>query len=172
MPLLPASGRSVAGPSAPAPSVAGPVAPVQRGSRVGPSEPVAVAADAVDRLDDWLSGVAGVPAAPARAVPTLPAVLALTGATCSGSPAALLGAVLADRPGAAVVHGEQRIEATRAVRVGDRLVFTSEVESMRAMGDATVLAIGTTVATAAGEPVATLRSSFVVTGAGAGTAPA
>ncbi len=129
-----------------------------------------MSAAAVDRLADWLSGVAGVPASSARAVPTLPAVLALTDAAGAGGPAALLAVLLADRPGAAVVHGDQRIEATRAVRAGDRLVFASEVESVRALGGATVLAIGTAVTSEAGEPVATLRSSFVVTGAASGGA--
>ncbi len=143
---------------------AGPAVPLARGSRGGPSEPVEVSATAVDGLDDWLCGVAGVPAGPARALPTLPAVLALTSAAGSGGPAALLASLVAGRPGMAVVHGDQRIEAHRMVRVGDRLLFASEVESVRAMGGATVLAVGTTVTTEDGESVATLRSSFVVTG--------
>lgn len=138
---------------------------VEVGYRVGPGEPVEVTAATVDPLDAWVSGVAGVPAGPARALPTLPAVIALTAAAGWGGPAALLTSLLTGRTGAAVVHGDQRIEALRPVRIGDRLVFASEVESVRALGGATVLAVGTSVTSGTGEAVATLRSVFVLTGA-------
>jgi len=120
-------------------------------------------------LTGWLNSIPGVPSDPCdpaptgEALPTVPAMLALGAAAGSGGPAALLSGPLADRPGAAVVHGEQRIELSRAPRAGDRLVFASELVSARQLGGSSVLSVATTVRTAADEPVANLRSTFVVT---------
>ena len=135
------------------------------GTRVSSAEPLLVAPEITEGLTTWLARVSGVPAGPGdpgTALPTLPAVLALTAG--AGGPGALLAQVLAGHPGAAVVHGEQRIEAVRPVRAGDRLLFTSTVESARAMGGATVVAVATGITDADGSPVATLRSSFVLSG--------
>lgn len=159
-------------------------APVVVGFRAGPSEPFEVTGDVTAALDACLSAIDGLPVhagepghAPV-ALPTLPAVLALADAAGGGGPAAVLRAATAGRRGVGVVHGDTRIAAVRAVRVGDRLVFTSTVESVRSMGGATVLAVGTTVVAAgpefAGpdgggpgpadhEPVASVRSTFVLT---------
>lgn len=147
--------------------------------RVGPSQPFEVTAAAIDPLDACLSAVDGVPAGvggPAGALPTLPAVFALADAAGGGGPASVLRAATTGRPGVGVVHGDTRIEVVRPVRVGDRLVFTSTVESVRSMGGATVLAVGTTVAASdpvasepvsagpdGAEPVASVRSTFVLT---------
>ncbi len=141
------------------------------GLRLGPSEPFEVTGAVIDPLDACLSAVEGVPAdpgGPPMALPTLPAVLALADAAGGGGPASVLRAATAGRAGVGVVHGDTRVESVRPVRVGDRLVFTSTVESVRSMGGATVLAVGTTVVAAGAgsrdaEPVASLRSTFVLT---------
>lgn len=147
------------------PPAAGPDGPtVAVGTRVSSAEPLLIAPGIPDGLAAWLAGVSGVPADPSGHLPTLPAVLGLTAAAGAGGPGALLAQVLAQHPGAAVVHGEQRIEAVRPVVAGDRLLFTSTLESSRAMGQATVVAVSTRVTDAGGGPVARLRSSFVLTG--------
>jgi len=165
---VPAVGRSHGyGRVVPSPTPAA----VAIGLRVGPSAPFEVTGAVLGLLDACLSGVDGVPAGAVPALPTLPGVLALADAAGDGGPAAVLGAVVAGRPGAGVVHGDTRIEAVRPVRIGDRLVFTSTVESVRSMGGATVLAVGTSVVALGSlvgraqddEPVASVRSTFVVT---------
>ena len=138
---------------------------------MGPSRPFEVTDAVLDPLDACLSAVDGVPSGPAAALPTLPtlpAVLALADAAGDGGPAGLLRAAVAGRPGVGVVHGDTRIETVRPLRVGDRLLFTSTVESVRSMGGATVLAVGTSVVALGtggdgAEPVASVRSTFVVT---------
>lgn len=151
---------------------------------MGPSEPFEVTGAVIDPLEACLSAVDGVPVDPGGppvALPTLPAVLALADAAGGGGPASVLRAATAGRAGVGVVHGDTRIESVRQVRVGDRLVFTSTVESVRSMGGATVLAVGTTVvaagasgagasgaasdsaASGGAEPVASVRSTFVLT---------
>lgn len=166
----------------PGPSVGGPhgyrrVVPAETsasvavGLSVGPSEPFEVTGAVIDPLAACLSAVGGVPAAPVGTLPglpTLPAVLALADAAGDGGPSGVLRVAVAGRSGAAVVHGDTRLEAVRPVRVGDCLVFTSTVESVRSMGGATVLAVATSVVAlgppgGGSEPVASVRSTFVVT---------
>ena len=142
------------------------------GLTAGPSDPVEVGVALVDPLRDWASRVDGVPAPGGDAVPpTLPAVLALTDRAGRGGAGALLAALLGGIPGAAVVHGDQRLESLRPLGAGDRVVFTSRVVSVRAMGGAQVVAVATAVDDAADcEPVARLRSTFVLGSSGPGAA--
>lgn len=140
--------------------------PPSAGTAVGPGTPRTVTAGMRGALLDWLSGVQGVPADPTGSLPTLPAVLALAGSAGSGGPGDLLARLIADSPGTAVVHGDQRLESARAVRPGDRLVLASTVESTRSMGASVLVAVSTAVTDPAGAPVATLRSTFVLTPGG------
>lgn len=61
-----------------------------------------------------------------------------------------------------VVHGEQAFVFVRPIRAGDRLVVTIVVESTRVIGGVGVLMTRGEVATEAGEPVATTRSTLIV----------
>ena len=66
-----------------------------------------------------------------------------------------------------VVHGEQRFELHRPVRVGDVLQLVSRVEDVKDAGRNELITTVTVVTAAAGEPVATLRGTIVSRGTAA-----
>jgi acyl dehydratase len=63
-----------------------------------------------------------------------------------------------------VVHGEQSFAFTRPIRVGDVLVATPTIRSVRAAGRNEVLTVECAIATADGEPVCTATNTLVVRG--------
>jgi acyl dehydratase len=66
-----------------------------------------------------------------------------------------------------VVHGEQRFEHHRAVRAGDVLSLVSRIEDIKDAGRNELITMVLDVTDAAGEPVATLRSTIVSRGTAA-----
>lgn len=62
-----------------------------------------------------------------------------------------------------VVHGDQRFEYAREIRVGDELVVTTIVEDIKALGSNDVATFRTEV-TSHGEPVVTGWSKLIVRG--------
>jgi acyl dehydratase len=66
-----------------------------------------------------------------------------------------------------VVHGEQRFELHRPVRVGDVLQMVSRVEDVKDAGRNELIAMAMEVTDAGGEPVATIRSTIVSRGTAA-----
>jgi acyl dehydratase len=60
-----------------------------------------------------------------------------------------------------VVHGEQRFTYTRPVAVGDELVATLTVESLRQMGGADIIGTRSDITDGAGEPVCTAYATLV-----------
>ena len=62
-----------------------------------------------------------------------------------------------------VVHGDQRFEYTRPIKVGDELVVTTIVEDVKALGSNDVATFRTEV-TSHGEPVVTGWSKLIVRG--------
>ena len=67
-----------------------------------------------------------------------------------------------------VVHGEQRFVAHRPVHAGDVLHSVVVVEEIKDAGANELMTTRTDVTDAAGEPVATLHSTIVSRGTGAG----
>ncbi|GGM23397.1 MULTISPECIES: MaoC family dehydratase N-terminal domain-containing protein [Micromonospora] len=65
-----------------------------------------------------------------------------------------------------LVHGDQRFVYTRPVVAGDELVCRATIEEITQRGGHDFLTTRTEIATAAGEPVVTLWSKFVVRGEG------
>jgi acyl dehydratase len=63
-----------------------------------------------------------------------------------------------------VVHGEQKFAYTRPVYAGDRLVTEVTIESIREVGGSSIITSRADVATEAGEPVVTARSTLFVRG--------
>ena len=63
-----------------------------------------------------------------------------------------------------VVHGEQRFEATRAVRAGDTLTVAVTLDSVKSAGGHDMLTSRSDVATTEGEHVVTAWSTLVVRG--------
>ncbi len=68
---------------------------------------------------------------------------------------------------ALVVHGEQRFEHHRPVRAGDVLSLVSRIEDITDAGRNELIRMRLEVTDAAGEPVATLRSTIVSRGTAA-----
>ena len=60
-----------------------------------------------------------------------------------------------------LIHGDQRFEYVRPVRVGDRLVTTLEITGAKNLRGMDVLTLRADVADADGEPVVTLHMTFV-----------
>ncbi len=67
-----------------------------------------------------------------------------------------------------VVHGEQRFELHRPVRVGDVLQMVSRVEDIKDAGRNELISMAMQITDAAGERVATVRSTIVSRGTAAG----
>src|SRR3954470_23321486 len=63
-----------------------------------------------------------------------------------------------------VVHGEQRFIHHRPIRAGDRLVATTTIDAVRAMGGNDLLTTRADLATEDGEPVSTATSMLVARG--------
>ena len=70
-----------------------------------------------------------------------------------------------------VVHGEQAFELHRPVRAGDVLTSVQSVADIRDAGRNELISTVTEVTDAAGEPVATLRSTIVSRGTAAAKEP-
>lgn len=66
-----------------------------------------------------------------------------------------------------VVHGEQTFTHHRPIVAGDRLVAVLHVDAVRESGGHAMVTTRSEIATEAGEPVCTARSTLVVRGAGA-----
>jgi acyl dehydratase len=66
-----------------------------------------------------------------------------------------------------VVHGEQRFELHRPVRVGDVLQMVSRIEDIKDAGRNELIAMAMQITDAAGERVATVRSTIVSRGTAA-----
>ena len=66
-----------------------------------------------------------------------------------------------------VVHGEQRFELHRAVRVGDVLQMTSRVDDIKDAGRNELIAMAMEITGADGDAVATVRSTIVSRGTAA-----
>ncbi len=66
-----------------------------------------------------------------------------------------------------VVHGEQRFELHRPVRVGDVLQMVSQVEDVKDAGRNELIVMAMEVTAADGEQVATIRSTIVSRGTAA-----
>jgi acyl dehydratase len=66
-----------------------------------------------------------------------------------------------------VVHGEQRFELHRPVRVGDVLQMTSRIEDIKDAGRNELIAMAMSITAADGEQVATVRSTIVSRGTAA-----
>jgi acyl dehydratase len=64
-----------------------------------------------------------------------------------------------------VVHGEQSFEHARPLHVGDVVVTTTTVESIRAVGSMSMMTTSTDVSTVDGEHVCTAKSTLVERGA-------
>ncbi len=60
-----------------------------------------------------------------------------------------------------VVHGDQRFEYTRPVRVGDVLTATITIDSLRAAAGMDMIGTRTEIATVEGDPVATAFATLV-----------
>ena len=60
-----------------------------------------------------------------------------------------------------LVHGSQRFEQHRPVRVGDVLTASLSVESVRSVGGADVVATRTEIGTVSGEPVCTAYATLL-----------
>lgn len=60
-----------------------------------------------------------------------------------------------------LIHGDQRFEYTRPVRVGDRLVTTLEITGAKTLRGRDVLALRADVADVGGEHVVTVHMTFV-----------
>lgn len=60
-----------------------------------------------------------------------------------------------------VIHGDQRFEQARPIEVGDELVATLTIESLRAAAGMDMIGTRTEVKTAGGEPVATAFATLV-----------
>lgn len=130
------------------------VTALQPGDRVGPAAPVVVEAWRVSAF----AAALGVPVRPAAPV-TLVVALALS---APGGPVGLLEPLVAAGDAAAVVHGDQQLTVHRAIRVGDHLVFSSTVRTVRRLPGATMAVILTEVAEVSGEALADLQATFVL----------
>ncbi|MFA7323220.1 MAG: MaoC family dehydratase N-terminal domain-containing protein [Candidatus Nanopelagicales bacterium] len=64
-----------------------------------------------------------------------------------------------------VVHGEQSFSYTRPIVAGDELIVTTVIENIRSMAGNDMITTKGTIATIAGEPVATATSMLVSRGA-------
>lgn len=64
-----------------------------------------------------------------------------------------------------IVHADQRFSYTRPIVAGDELVVRFRVESVRQMGDASMVVTESEVVDAVGEPVVTGRATLLVGGA-------
>jgi hypothetical protein len=71
-----------------------------------------------------------------------------------------------------VVHGEQRFAMTRALVPGDRVTGTATVESVRALGPATLLGVRVDLRTVDGDPIGSAWSSLVISPPAAPATPA
>ncbi len=60
-----------------------------------------------------------------------------------------------------VIHGDQRFTYSRPIRVGDELVATLTVESLKQVGGVDLIRTRTEVATVSGEPVVTGHARLV-----------
>ena len=65
-----------------------------------------------------------------------------------------------------LVHGDQRFAYTRPVVAGDELVCQSDIEEITSRGGHDFVTARTDVRTAAGEPVVSVWSRFVIRGEG------
>ncbi|MBI4939409.1 MAG: MaoC family dehydratase N-terminal domain-containing protein [Actinobacteria bacterium] len=63
-----------------------------------------------------------------------------------------------------VVHGEEKFVHRRPITVGDVLVTTSYVDSVRSAGGHSMVSTRSEIATQGGEPVSTVTSTIVVRG--------
>ena len=63
-----------------------------------------------------------------------------------------------------VVHGEQRFDYSRPVRVGDRLAATLYVDTLRSIGGADIIGTRSTIADADGHLVCTAKATLVYRG--------
>jgi acyl dehydratase len=63
-----------------------------------------------------------------------------------------------------VVHGDQKFSYTRPIYAGDELVCTTTIAEVTSRGGHDFLTTRTEIATAAGEPVATVSAKIVVRG--------
>jgi acyl dehydratase len=63
-----------------------------------------------------------------------------------------------------VVHGEQSFTHSRPLHAGDVVVATTTIESIRAVGDVSMLVTATDIVTVGGEPVCTAKSMLVERG--------
>jgi acyl dehydratase len=63
-----------------------------------------------------------------------------------------------------VVHGEQTFRHHRPIAAGDRLVSVLHVDAVRAAGGNAMVTTRSEIATEAGEPVCTARSTLVIRG--------
>ncbi|KAA9162952.1 MaoC family dehydratase [Amycolatopsis acidicola] len=66
-----------------------------------------------------------------------------------------------------MVHGDQSFRHTRAVRAGDRLRLTTQVEDIMTRAGNDFLTVRADIADENGEPVCTTRAQLVVRGEGA-----
>ncbi|WP_413544008.1 MaoC family dehydratase N-terminal domain-containing protein [Citricoccus nitrophenolicus] len=66
-----------------------------------------------------------------------------------------------------VVHADERFTHHRPAVAGDELIGTTSVESVKSLGGHTMVTTATEIATPAGEPVSTVRSTLLVRGDGA-----
>ena len=59
-----------------------------------------------------------------------------------------------------IVHGDQRFDLQRPLRVGDRVTATLRIEKVRVRDTADIIAASVAVRTVAGEPVCTATATF------------
>ena len=69
-----------------------------------------------------------------------------------------------------IVHGEQGFTHSRPLHAGDRVLVTTTIESVKALGALSTLVTSTDISTTDGEHVCTARSMIVERGPAAGAA--
>ena len=63
-----------------------------------------------------------------------------------------------------VVHADERFTHHRPIVAGDELVATATVETVKSLGGHSMVTTRADIATTAGEPVSTVRSTLLVRG--------